>query len=96
MEKDFVKKFLQVQGSTPCSCFKNKKSKLWINLQIERVYMENRTFCSGGKGMGNDRLTRLAYYQKTYLTRLQKPEKSLVSFYCNRKVVGDKELSNFK
>lgn len=58
--------------------------------------MKNRIVCSGGKGMGNDRLARLAYYQKTCLTRLQKPEKSLVSFYCNRKVVGDKELSNFK
>lgn len=67
-----------------------------MNLQIERGYMENRTFFSGEKGMGNDRLARLAYYQKNCLTRLQKPEKSLVSFYCNRKVVGDKELSNLK
>lgn len=74
---------LQVQGSTPCSCLKNKKSKYGMNLQIERRYMENRTSCSGEKGMGNDRLARLAYYQKTCLTRLQKSERHFVSSYCD-------------
>ena len=54
-----------------------------MNLQIERGYMENGTFCSGEKGMGDDRLARLAYYQKTCLTRLQKSERSFVSSHCN-------------
>jgi len=54
-----------------------------MNLQIERGYMENRTVCSGEKGMGNDRLARLAYYQQTCLTRLQKSERTFVPSYRN-------------